>query len=320
MKTTGSHESDAYSGVSFEYALHLALHEPEDALLSAATALREAAFGSRVELCAIINTRSGNCSMDCRFCSQSRHNATDVEVFDLLSEADIRERLAALVDVPLRHIGLVTSGAALGRHEVAALARTIERLPAHWQGRVCGSLGRLDAASLSTLRRAGLVRFHHNLETAEAYYPSVCTTQRWDERLSTVHQARAADLSVCSGGLFGMGETWEHRVDFALRLRAEGIVEIPLNFLHAHPGTPLASIPPLSAVEALRIVAVFRHILPHATLRVCGGRPGTLKERQADLFAAGANALMTGNYLTTAGSGFETDLAMISRLGLKVDA
>lgn len=303
---------------SREAAMHLALHEPESTLLASAEALRVAAFGQNVELCAIINTRSGNCAMDCRFCSQSRHNTTGVTVFELLSEREIGERLAALAHVPLRHVGLVTSGGALGYEEVAALTSTVANLPEHWQGRVCGSLGRLDETNLRMLKEAGLVRFHHNLETAEAFYPDVCTTQRWGDRLATLHRARGAGLSVCSGGLFGMGETWEHRVDFALRLREEGIHEVPMNFLHPHPGTPLGHMPRLSASEALRIVAVFRHILPTATLRVCGGRPGVLGERQADMFAAGANALMTGNYLTTAGLDIEADMAMISRLNLTI--
>lgn len=303
-----------------EEALRLALHEPEDSLLASAAALRRRCFGSAIELCAIINARSGNCTMDCRFCSQSRHNATGVEVFELLSAAAVRERLARLAHVPLRHVGLVTSGGALGDAEVRSLADTVRHLPAEWQGRVCGSLGRLSSEHLERLRDAGLVRFHHNLETARDFYPQMCTTQRWEDRLHTVHRARAAGLSVCSGGLFGLGESWEHRVDFALSLRAEGIAEVPMNFLHAHPGTPLAHQPRLAAGEALRIVAVFRHILPHATLRVCGGRPTVLGERQKDIFAAGANALMTGDYLTTSGSAHEADMAMIAAQGLTAAA
>lgn len=318
MHTTDSRVNVSPIGISRDEALHLARHEPESALLASAEGLRTQSFGRDIELCAIINARSGNCAMDCRFCSQSRHNTTGVTVFALLSEAEIRERLAELACVPLRHVGLVTSGGALGAAEVDALARTVENLPEHWQGRVCGSLGRLDEACLRRLRQAGFARFHHNLETAEAFYPEVCTTQRWSDRLATLHRARGVGLSVCSGGLFGMGENWEHRVDFALRLQSEGVSEVPINFLHPHPGTPMGGMQKLSAAEALRIVAVFRHILPRATLRVCGGRPGVLGERQADLFAAGANALMTGNYLTTSGSGIEDDMRMIVKLGLSV--
>ena len=133
-----------------------------------------------------------------------------------------------------------------------------------------------------------------------------------------MHRASDAGLEVCCGGLFGLGEDWEQRVDFALRLRAEGITDVPVNFLHAHPGTPLAGMPSLSAAEALRIIAVLRHILPHATLRICGGRPTTLGARQKDIFAAGANALMTGDYLTTSGKALEDDCAMIAAQGLEI--
>ena len=307
-------------GVGREEALRLALHASEDELLAGATALREAAFGRKVELCAIINARSGNCGMDCHFCSQSRHNRTPVPAFPLLSEAELRERLRALEHLPLRHVGIVTSGGLLAGEELESLVRTLETLPPSWQGRVCGSLGRLPQESLARLRDAGLTRFHHNLETAEEYYPRVCTTQRWQDRLSTVRRARTTGLEVCSGGLFGMGESWEQRIDFALRLRDEGILHIPVNFLHPHPGTPLGALPPLDAAAALRIVAVLRHVLPTATLRICGGRPTVLGQRQRDMFAAGANALMTGDYLTTAGKALEDDCALIAGLGLEIAA
>lgn len=306
------------SALQRDAALRLARHEPEDALLARADAARQQHFGRKVELCAIINTRSGNCGMDCRFCSQSRYNPTGVAVSDLLTAAEIRNRLDELASVPLRHVGLVTSGGLLEDAEVHSLAETLRQLPDAWQGKMCGSLGRLPYGSLTMLRDAGLTRFHHNLETAEAFYPQVCTTQRWRDRLATVHRAREAGLSVCCGGLFGLGETWEHRVDFALSLREQGVEEVPINFLHAHSGTPLAEQPALAAAEALRILAVFRLILPTATLRVCGGRTNVLGERQSQIFAAGANALMTGNYLTTKGAAHEHDTAMIAALGLEI--
>lgn len=308
------------AGVSRREALDLALRAHEDHLLASASALRQAAFGRRVELCAIINARSGDCGMDCRFCSQSRYYDTAAPVFPLLGTAALHERLRQLADVPLRHVGIVSSGGALAGEELDSLRRTLESLPPAWRGRVCGSLGRLSARALEGLRHAGLKRFHHNLETAEEFYPNVCATQRWRDRLAVVRRARRTGLEICSGGLFGLGETWEHRVDFALKLRDEGVSEVPVNFLHAHAGTPLAHMPPLSSAEGLRIIAVLRHILPAATLRVCGGRPTVLGERQKDMFAAGANALMTGNYLTTTGRTAEDDCAMIAAQGLEVTA
>lgn len=291
-----------------------------DAVLFAqATALREAVFGHRIVLCAIINARSGNCAMDCAFCAQSRHNHTPVPTFALLPDAVLRERLLHLAQLPVAHMGIVTSGAALEPVEVTRLCTLIAALPPEVRHRVCASLGRLSAEHLEQLRRAGLARFHHNLETSPTFYPRICTRQTWEQRQTTVKHAAAAGLTPCSGGLFGMGEDWEDRVALAFHLKELGVRQIPLNFLHPQPRTPLAHYPVIDANEALRIIALFRHILPEATLRVCGGRPRVLGTRENAIFAAGANALMTGDYLTTQGQGIDHDLAMLAALGLEAD-
>ena len=290
----------------------------EEELFARATALREMAFGHRVTLCAIINARSGNCAMDCRFCSQSRYNHTPIEVFPLLPDAVLGERIRALAALPVARIGIVTSGAALGGDELDRLCTIIAALPEQVRCRVCASLGRVPEQGLARLRAAGLTRFHHNLETSRSYYPQICTSQRWEQRRDTVLHAVKTGMSVCCGGLFGLGESWEDRVDFAFSLKAMGVRDVPMNFLHPHPKTPLAGRAPLEPDEALRIIAVFRHILPTATLRICGGRPVTLGPRQHEIFAAGANALMTGDYLTTHGLGTDQDLSMIAAQGLEV--
>ncbi len=290
----------------------------DDALFSSANALRHNVFGANIELCAIINSRSGHCDMNCAFCSQSRFHGAEAPVFDLLSPDEILQRLQILQDYPIKRVGLVTSGGALGQDDVQSLVRTLELLPNHWQGRVCGSLGRLPAEALSLLYDAGLTRYHHNLESSEAFYPTICSTQKWQDRLATVQRAQNTGLEVCAGGLFGLGESWQDRLDFAFSLREQGICHVPMNFLYAHKGTPLEHVPPLSANEALRIIAIFRHILPTATLRICGGRPHVLGERQKDMFAAGANALMTGDYLTTKGKGIEGDIILIETQGLHI--
>ncbi len=294
------------------------IHMPEEALLASASRLREQHFGHEIELCSIINARSGQCDMNCAFCSQSRFHGASAPVFALLSSQEIDERLQILQDYPIKRVGLVTSGGALSADDVQSLVYTIEHLPAAWQGRVCASLGRLPAEALHKLFEAGLTRYHHNLESSEAFYPSVCTTQKWQDRLATVQRAQGAGLEVCAGGLFGLGESWQDRLDFAFSLRERCIEHVPMNFLYAHKGTPLEHVPPLSASEALRIIAIFRHILPTATLRICGGRPHVLAERQKDMFAAGANALMTGDYLTTKGEGIAGDVKMIEGQGLHI--
>lgn len=295
---------------------------PEAELFASADALRQHFFGNKVELCFIINAKSGNCNMNCRFCSQSGFNTTQIEKYPFKSREELEEIVDAWEKYPVARCGIVTSGGTLTDADVESLAQFIESRRA--QGKlshphICGSLGRLRHDAIERLKRAGLTRLHHNLETCERFYPNICTTQTWRSRLETVHQAKDAGLSVCCGGLFGLGESWEDRICFADELRRVQIDNIPINFLYPHPGTPLAKQPVMSPEEALRIIAIFRHILPSATLRICGGRVSVLKERQYDIFAAGANALMTGNYLTIAGAGVEQDIDAIRHLGLTID-
>ncbi len=301
-----------------EGARYLVNDASEQDLFHAATRIREHYFGQQVSLCAIINARSGNCEMDCRFCSQSRHNSTGVDVFPFLEPALLCQKIEFLLQFPLRHVGIVTSGGKLSGGEFDALLETLGRLSEAHLSRVCVSAGRLSSQQFARLKEAGLRRFHHNLETSKSYYPHICTTQHWEERLLTARTAQENALELCCGGLFGMGESWEDRIDFAFCLRKEGVRHVPINFLHAHPQSPLAEMPPLPAGEALRIIALFRHILPDAVLRVCGGRPRVLGERQHEIFAAGANALMTGEYLTTHGRGIAEDVVMIEKQALEI--
>ena len=317
--TAYTHLALEQNGLTREQAQEL-LHLPEAELLPSATALREHFFGNKVEACYIINAKSGNCNMNCKFCSQSGFNTTDIEHYPLKSSDDLAAIVESWEPYPVGRCGIVTSGGALTDADVEKLAQFIEARVAAGKThpQICGSLGRLKHHALERLKAAGMTRLHHNLETNESFYPSICTTQQWRDRLDTVHQAIEHGLSVCCGGLFGLGETWEDRISFAIELRSEGIRNIPMNFLIPHPGTPMAGRPIMPPEEALRIIALFRHLIPDATLRICGGRVSVLKERQRDMFAAGANAFMTGNYLTVAGAAVEQDLAMLRDLGLEI--
>jgi biotin synthase len=183
--------------------------------------------------------------------------------------------------------------------------------------RLCGSLGRLPKEQMIALREGGLRRFCHNLETSQRFYKNLCTTQRWEDRLETVWRAKELGYEVCCGGIFGVGESWEDRIDLAITLRQLQITCMPINFLHPHPGTPLENQPLLSANEALRIIAVFRHLLPTTSLRICGGRTDVLGMQQYKVFDAGASALMVGDYLTTKGEALERDLAAMKAMHLK---
>lgn len=293
----------------------------ERELFEAATQIREAFFGNEVQLCSIINAKSGRCDMDCRFCSQSGCSTTQIDVYPFLDSETLNGQIRALIDAGDRRCGVVTSGGRLSPDEIGSLCATVRPLAgAGAPPPVCASLGRLRSREFEALRAAGITRYHHNLETSRAFYPQVCTTQQWSERRETVRAAQAAGLDICSGGLFGLGESWDDRIDLALSLRELEVDSVPINFLYAHPGTSLRAQEPLSAAEALRLIALYRFLLPRTTLRVCGGRAHVLGARQSELFAAGANGLMTGDYLTVAGSQYEADLAMVESLHLQVVA
>lgn len=294
------------------------LDQPLDALKQSATKIRQTFFGDEIDLCVIVNARSGACRENCRFCAQSAHYPTETERYALQDPDAILDDAKRLAESGARTYGIVTSGPTVGAGELESICATIRRIPDETPFLPCASLGALKPDQFRALKDAGLTRFHHNLETSEAFYPNICTTHNWQQRVDTVRAAQDAGLEVCCGGIFGLGETWDDRIDLACTLRDLGIRSVPVNFLNPVPGTPLEHHKPLPAEEGLRILAVYRHLLPQATIRVCGGRPAVLGERQEEMFAAGANALMTGDYLTTAGISPQTDRAMIHRLGLHI--
>ena len=305
--------AEAGEGCSREEALSLVELDLK-ALMEGADRIRCAHFGNRVELCSIINAKCGDCDMDCAFCSQSKRASTRIETYPFIEAEELREQMKRILADGLRRCSVVTSG---GRLRPEELERLLDAAREAGPAPLCASLGRLRREELEQLKAAGVRRFHHNLETSQAFYPRICSTQRWEQRLETVRAAIEAGMDVCSGGLFGLGESWEDRIDLALVLRDLGVDSVPINFLYAHPGTPLADQPPLSADEALRIVAIYRFLLPKMTLRICGGRAHVLGDRQRELFAAGANGIMTGDYLTVSGSQYEADLAMLRKQGLE---
>ncbi len=264
--------------------------------------------------------------MNCRFCAQSRHYATGCDDFPLMSEKNLLDETLPLWERGIARVGWVAAGCVVDNDELDRIAATAETISTTMAGTgktdavhgasFCASLGQLNESGMRRLKSAGVRRYHHNLETSECFYPRLCTTQRWGDRRATVERARDAGFEICCGGLFGVGETWRDRHDFALVLQDIGVDCVPINFLSPIPGTPLGGRQRLPVEEALRIIAMFRILLPRVSLRICGGRPSTLGSRQDALFRAGADALMTGNYLTTSGVDLESDLAMLRRLRL----
>ncbi|WP_461209713.1 biotin synthase BioB [Desulfocurvus sp. DL9XJH121] len=285
-------------------------------ICAAALRIKEAAFPGVVSLCAIVNAKSGRCSENCAFCAQSAHHETGCAEYPFLGAARILEAARRMREAGAARFSVVTSGKALtGRdfEELLAAVRGIRALGLAADA----SVGILKPEQFKALADAGLAIYHHNLETARSFFPRICTTHAYDEDVDTVRAALTAGLDVCCGCLFGMGETWAHRVELALELRSLGVGSVPVNFLTPIPGTRLADRPVMAPEEALKIVALMRFILPAAHLRICGGRPAVFGARKAELLACGASGLMIGDYLTTPGEDAASDLEDLHALGLR---
>jgi len=299
-----------------EEGLFLAERAGQEELLDGANEVRRAHAGDVVSLCAIANARSGRCQEDCAFCAQSAHHSTDAPTYELRPARELVDAARRARDLGADAFGLVTSGRALSAADFGSLvdsARAV-RDEAHIEVHV--SVGSLSAGDVRRLSAAGVAGVNHNLETSERFFPSICTTHAWAGRVRCVETALGEGMAVCSGGIFGLGETWADRVDLLLALRGLGIRRVPVNFLTPIPGTPLGSRAPLSAAEGLRILALARLLMPEALVRTCGGRELVLGDEQPRMFHAGASGTMLGEYLTTPGRPAHEDIAMIAALGL----
>jgi len=294
----------------------ISLPAAETASMLAAGGLVRDIFHPHVFTCGIINAKSGRCPENCAFCAQSAHHRTGAPVYPLLNVEALLRRAERLVKAGALRFGIVTSGTALNEKELDTLCEAARRIVRETGVRLCGSLGMLTAERAKRLHQAGFSRYHHNLETAASYFDAICSTHAYSEDLDTVSIALNAGMEVCSGGILGMGESRAQRVELALTLADLNVTSIPINLLTAIPGTPLENEPPLSPMEALRCIATYRLLHPSRDILVCGGRGHILKEWQSWLFAAGANGILTGDYLTTAGETFDADNAMLDQLGL----
>ncbi|RDV84213.1 biotin synthase BioB [Ammonifex thiophilus] len=275
--------------------------------------------GKKVSLCAIVNARSGRCPEDCRFCAQSVHYKTRAPSYPLLPEEEVLEKARLVYRAGIRRFSLVTSGPRPGK-DFERLCRLIRLLKKELPGlKVCASLGALNRKEALELKEAGLDRYHHNLETSPSFFPRICTTHRFEDRLATCWTAAEAGLELCSGGIIGLGESPAQRWELALALRELPVVSVPVNILHPIPGTPLENQLPLSPEEILRSLAVFRFLLPRVALRYAGGREFNLRDTQGLGLWGGVDGMITGNYLTTPGQGIERDLKLLTDLGLEAE-
>ncbi|NOY39199.1 MAG: biotin synthase BioB [Nitrospirae bacterium] len=291
---------------------------PLHTLFEAATSIRERFRGNRVDLCSIVNAKSGNCTEDCAYCAQSTRHRTSISVYPWMGQGEIFRRAKEARLSGAKRFCIVTSGKRVSGEEIKVIAsavgeiRQLGLLP-------CATLGLLDEGELRILKEAGLERFHHNLETSEEFFQKVCTTHTYSDKIKTIMAVKNAGLSLCSGGIFGLGESWNDRIRMAFTLKDLNVDSVPINFLMPVEGTPMGHLPPLHPLEALRIISVYRFILPEKEIRLCGGRVQTLGELNSMVFLAGADGLLTGNYLTLKGRCAEDDIRLIEMLGLRYD-
>ncbi|HTN52915.1 MAG TPA: biotin synthase BioB [Anaeromyxobacter sp.] len=291
-----------------------------EALLDRADAIRRAVHGDEVNLCGITNAKSGHCPENCGFCSQSAHfKDAEAPAYPLVSAGEIVEQAKHAERAGAREFSIVTSGTRVSREaELATLEEAVRRLRAETAVEPCASLGLMHEPELRRLKAAGLMHYHHNLETARSFFDNVCTTHTFDEQLETIRAAKGLGLKLCTGGILGMGETAEQRVEFAETIRDLGVDCVPVNFLNPRPGTPMAQVKAITAGECLAALAVFRLMMPTAHIFVMGGREVNLGEDQKRIFRAGANGTMVGNYLTSAGRAPDQTVGMVEGQGLRL--
>ena len=305
-------------GISAAEALELFIEGSENPhrIFAAASEIREHFKGKEIILCGITNAKSGKCSEDCKFCAQSSHYPTDVPSYPLKPAKQILAEAGLAKKDGAEFFGIVTSGKRVkAQKEWADIFKAIagmNKIGIH----PCASLGIIDEAKARELAQAGLFRYHHNLETARSYFKNICTTHDYEENIETIRAAKSAGLSVCSGALIGLGEGVTHRIELAETLRELDVDSVPFNILNPIKGTPLDHIQPLAPMEILMTIAVFRFMLPSKDIKLCGGKEKNLRQLLPLGIIAGANSLMTGNYLTTTGRDSKLDHEMIADMGL----
>src|SRR6266487_6743573 len=290
-------------------------------LLSWANRLREHFKGNKIHLCSIVNAKAGACSENCSFCSQSSFYQTGSPKYGFVDPEPVAEAAAEAGRNGVTAVGLVAAWKGLNEGPMLdEVCERIRELKASGKTRPDASLGIIKSQRVADrLKEAGLSCYGHNLESSRRFFPEHCTTHTFEDRLETIRYLKAAGISICSGGIIGMGETRADRCDLAFSLKEIGANVVPINILNPIPGTPFEKLPPLPPLEILKTIACFRFILPRKEIMIAGGRTASLRDLQSTVFIAGASALMVGNYLTTLNQPIEKDLQMLRDLGLDPD-
>jgi biotin synthase len=309
----------AGEGIRHDEALAI-LNSDENELLNllhAAFLVRQHYFSRKVSLHVIRNAKSGGCSEDCSYCSQSSASTGVVPCYPLQSEEELLQGAKEAQAMGAIRYCIVTSGRSPSRDDLDRIAEAVRRIKREYPLSICVSLGILTDAQAAELKAAGVDRYNHNLESSERFFPSICTTHTYVERKATAARVKAAGMELCSGGLMGMGETLEDRVDLALAMREVQANSIPLNFLDPRPGTGLKDRPRIPAGDVLRTLAMFRFVHPDREIRIAGGREACLGPLQV-LALYPANSMFTSGYLTTPGQGYQADRRMLDMAGFEV--
>jgi biotin synthase len=290
------------------------LNAPLLELVALAAQTRKKFVGTGFELCSIINAKSGRCGEDCKFCAQSARHRTGISVYPLKDKAQIAEAAQKAKENGAQRFGIVTSGNRLKKTELDDITEAIALIKNIVEIDVCCSLGALEKGELTTLKEAGLGRYHHNIETSQRFYPEVVSTHSFEERLNTIRAAKEAGLEVCCGGIIGMGENWQDRIDMAVMLAKLEVDSVPINFLIPIKGTALEKLNPIFCADAVRTLCIFRIILKDRTIKLAAGRESVLKDFQALGLMAGANGMLIGGYLTVKGRDVAEDHKLVREI------
>lgn len=272
----------------------------------------------KVDLCSIINARSGKCQEDCKFCSQSKHYNAEVHIYPMKTVEEIVESAKKAQRNGAHRFCIVTSGKQLSNSDFQIALEAIKQIGNETKLKRCASMGRLSLERARALKEAGLSRYHHNIETASSFFPDICTTHSYEEKIETINNLKKAGIQTCIGGILNLGETPRQRIEFSFELKKLNPDSVPINFLNPRPKTPLADRPLMGSLEAVKYLAIFRLILPKAYIRLAGGRAETFREDLAEPFQSGVNALLIGDLLTTKGPGAKSDISILESLGFDV--
>lgn len=283
-------------------------------LVCMANRIRQKFTGDKLELCSILNAKSGLCAQDCKFCAQSVRHKTGIDTYSLKDKGEIIEAAKRAKDIGAQRFDIVTSGDSLSANELHIIADCIAEITQKIGIKMCASLGMMNEEGFMLLKSAGLSRYHHNIETSLAYFPKIVTTHTFEDRIKTIQAGKRVGLEICSGGIIGLGESMDDRISMALVLKELDVHSVPINILVPIAGTPLGESVTLSCADAIRTIAIFRIILKDKIIKIAAGRESVLGDFQALGFMAGANGMLIGGYLTIKGRDVNQDYRLVKEV------